>query len=270
MNILCLGDIVGKPGRDGLKEQLPLLKEECNIDVVIANGENAAGGVGLTPRTAKEIFDAGVDVITLGDHVWDQRELLPYLENAECVIRPANFPPHTPGNGWCIFENEKGIKIGVINILGRVFMRHHLDCPFRTLKQIAEEIKKQTDIIVLDFHAEATSEKIAMGHFANGMVSAVVGTHTHVQTADEKILSEGTAHITDLGMCGPHDSVIGQDKEIIVKRFLTSRPMKFSVAQDDVILCGVSIAIDEQTGKAVGIKRVQRSYKNELSPSEIN
>jgi metallophosphoesterase (TIGR00282 family) len=258
MNILCVGDIVAKPGREALVGLLPLLKEEYSLDGVIVNAENSAGGAGISERIAKHIFSVGCDVITLGDHVWDQKGIEEYLAAQSNMIRPANFPPGTPGNGWCIKELANGRKIGVINLLGRVFMRYNVDCPFRTASSIIEKMREVTPIIFVDMHAEATSEKIAMGHYLNGKVSAVFGTHTHVQTADEKILSNGTAYITDLGMTGPYDSVIGQTKENILQRFLTSMPIKFRCAQEDVQLHGIVVDVDELTGKATKIVRVQK------------
>lgn len=258
MNILCIGDIVGKPGREAIEKLLPDLKKQYAIDFVVANAENSAGGSGLTPKIAQQLFDAGCHVLTLGDHVWDQKELENYLEETDKVIRPANFPSGAPGRGWCILKTSAGKKIGVVNLLGRVFMRYHIDCPFRALKNIVEQIRHETPIIIVDMHAETTSEKTAIGCFIDGQVSAVVGTHTHVQTADEKILPQGTAYITDLGMTGPHDSVIGQNKEEIVKRFLTALPRKFHVAENDIQLQGALIDIDEKTGKACKIVRIQK------------
>ena len=258
MNILCIGDIVGKPGRSALEEALPGLKKEFQIDLAVVNAENAAGGAGLTPKIAQELFKAGCDVLTLGDHVWDQKELEEYLGQADAVIRPANFPEGTPGHGWCIKKTASGQAVGVVNLLGRVFMRYHLACPFRTLEHIIEQIQKETPVIIVDMHAEATSEKVALGHFVDGRVSAVFGTHTHIQTSDEKILPKGTAYITDLGMTGPYDSVIGQAKEDIIKRFLTSMPVKFHVAENDVVVHGIVVKIDGKTGRARQIVRVQR------------
>ena len=249
MNILCIGDIVGKPGRLALADLLEGTKAEYKVDFTVVNAENSAGGSGLTSRIAQELFDMGCDVLTLGDHVWDQKEMQTYLPTADRVIRPANFPEGAPGNGWCIRETPKG-KVGVINLLGRVFMRYSVECPFKTLERIVNEIRKETPIIILDMHAEATSEKMAIAHFIDGKVSGVVGTHTHIQTADEKILPNGTAYITDLGMSGPYDSIIGQSKENIIERFLTSIPIKFHVAQNDVSVHGVVIELDEKTGKA--------------------
>ncbi len=258
MNILCIGDIVGKPGRLALEEVLPVLKKEFQIDFVVVNAENAAGGAGLTPKIAEALFKTGCDVLTLGDHVWDQKELEEFLTRTDAVIRPANFPEGTPGKGWCIKKTASGQKVGVVNLLGRVFMRYHLECPFRTLEHIIAQIQKETSVIVVDMHAEATSEKVAIGHFVDGKASVVFGTHTHIQTADEKVLPNGTAYITDLGMTGPYDSVIGQNKEDIIKRFLTSMPAKFQVAENDVIVHGVVVKIDDKTGLAQKITRVQK------------
>ena len=260
MNILCIGDIVGKPGRHALEGLLGDIKKEFNIDLAIVNAENAAGGSGLTTKIAKYFFEIGCDVLTMGDHVWDQKELEEYLNEAEYLIRPANFPDGAPGKGWCIKTTLAGVKVGVVNMMGRVFMRYHVECPFRAIDAIIGEIKKETSNIIVDMHAETTSEKVAMGHYVDGRVSAVFGTHTHIQTADEKVLSKGTAYITDLGMTGPHDSVIGQNKENIIRRFLTSLPLRFQVAQDEVILNGAVIDVDEKTGKARSIARLQRPF----------
>lgn len=261
MNILCIGDIVGKPGRHAVQGLLPDLKRQYDIDFTIVNAENAAGGAGLSTRLARQFLQMGCDVLTLGDHVWDQKELEDYLKETDSVIRPANFPAGAPGEGWCIKKTITGQKIGVINLLGRVFMRYSVECPFKELEKIVDYVKQYTPIIVLDFHAEATSEKVALGHFIDGKISALVGTHTHIQTADEKILPQGTAYITDLGMTGPYDSVIGQEKENIIKRFLTSRPVKFHVAQNNVILHGVVIEVDEKSGKARRITRIQKPFE---------
>ena len=258
MNILIIGDIVGRPGRFAVKDLIDELKREYHIDFVIANAENAAGGAGLTPKIADELLHIGCDVLTLGDHVWDQKEIEDYLQKSDFVIRPANFPQGVPGNGWCIKKTSKGVSVAVVNLIGRVFMRYNVNCPFRELDVILKEIKSAAPIIIVDMHAEATSEKVAMGHFADGRVSAVVGTHTHIQTADETILSQGTAYLTDLGMTGPYDSVIGQNKNNIIERFLTSMPTRFEVATEDIRLNGILIDIDEKTGLAKKITRVQR------------
>ncbi len=261
MNVLCIGDIVGRPGREALEHCLDKIKEEYQVDFTIVNSENAAGGAGLTSRIAKKFLKFGCDVLTLGDHTWDQKELEEYLEDSERVIRPANFPEGAPGRGWCVQTSQSGVKVGVINLLGRTFMRHQVECPFRAVKAIAEEIRQQTPVIILDMHAETTSEKMAMGHFCNGMVSAVYGTHTHIQTADETVLDRGTAYITDVGMSGPYDSVIGQNTENIIERFLSSRPIRFQVAEQNIKICGVVVSIDEASGQASKIQRIQYPYQ---------
>ncbi len=258
MNVLCVGDIVGSAGRQAVETLLPCLKKEFNLDVVIVNAENSAGGAGITPKIADQLFHLGCDVLTLGDHVWDKGDIVPYLREHDKIIRPANFPDGAPGQGWCVKETKKGSKIGVINLLGRTFMRYNVTCPFRAAQLIAEEIRKITPVVIVDFHAEATSEKVAFGFFIDGKISAVVGTHTHVQTADEKIHAFGTAYISDLGMTGPYNSVIGQNKEKIIARFLTSLPSKFEVATEDIQLHGVFLQIDEMTGKTKVIQRIQR------------
>ena len=258
MNILCIGDIVGRPGREALAYALPKIKKEQGIDFVIANAENASGGAGLIPKNADEILGLGVDVMTMGDHVWDRPEIFPYLqEHPQKIVRPANFPEGVPGVGWTIVKASNGVLVGVINLLGRTFMRYNVLCPFLTLEAIIAQIKEQACVIIVDMHAEATSEKMALGHFADGKVSLVFGTHTHIQTADEKILPQGTAYITDLGMSGPYDSVIGQDKQKIIARFLTSMPNKFEVAQAPGTVHGVIVKVDPKTGRAEGITRLQ-------------
>ena len=260
MNILFIGDVVGQPGRKAVAELVPALKQELKLDFVVVNGENSAAGAGITPRVANELLKSGCDAITLGDHVWDKRdELLGFLDECQVIVRPANFPEGTPGRGCCTVTNAAGQKIGVINLLGRVFMRYNVNCPFRELKACLEQLKSSgTKVIVADIHAEATSEKIALGLFIDGEITALVGTHTHVTTADEAVLSKGTAYITDTGMTGPHDSVIGQNKDAIIRRFFTSVPSRFEVAQDDIRLNGVFIEADESTGRARRIVRIQR------------
>ena len=259
MNILCIGDIVGRPGREALVKLLPEIRKELSIDFVIVNAENASGGSGLIPKNAEEILKAGVDVMTMGDHVWDKQEIYAYLEaNKGKIVRPANFPEGVPGAGWAVATTSKGVNVGVINLLGRTFMRYNVHCPFRTLEAVVLQIKKQASVIIVDMHAETTSEKVAMGHFADGQVSCVFGTHTHIQTADEKINPKGTAYITDLGMSGPYDSVIGQNKDKIISRFLTSMPQKFEVAEGLATLHGIVVDVDEKSGKANRITRIQR------------
>ena len=258
MKILCLGDIVGRPGREAVQWALPRIKKEQGIDFVIANSENASGGSGLIPKNADEILSFGVDVMTMGDHVWDKQEIFPYLQDhQQKIIRPANFPDGVPGAGWTIVTAANGVNVGVINLLGRTFMRYNVLCPFRALDEIVAKVKEQASVIIVDMHAETTSEKVAMGHYADGRVSLVYGTHTHIQTADEKILPQGTAYITDLGMSGPYDSVIGQEKTKIITRFLTSMPHKFEVAQSTGTVHGVIISVDPKTGRAGTITRLQ-------------
>ncbi len=268
MNILCIGDVVGKPGRVAIEKLLPEIKKEYNIDLTIVNAENSAAGSGLTSGLAKELLQFGCDVLTLGDHVWDQREIYEYLNTAKEIVRPANFPEGVPGQGFCIYQAKNGVNVGVITLLGRTFMRYSVDCPFRKLKAIVDEIKKQTSVIVLDMHAETTSEKNAIGHFIDGEISVVFGTHTHIQTADEKILSKGTAYITDLGMTGPYDSVIGQNKDQIIQRFLTSMPVRFKVASGDVKLHGIVVDVDEYSGKARKITRIQKAFALPVSDED--
>jgi len=257
MNILFIGDVVGKPGRQAVAKLLPEIKKQHKIELAIANVENAAGGAGITPNVVKELFGYGCDILTSGDHIWDRREIIDIIDRESNFLRPANLVESLPGKGYCIVSIRDNTKVGVINLQGRVFMSP-IECPFKTVTRIIEQIKNKASIILVDIHAEATSEKIALGHFLDGQVSAVVGTHTHVQTADEKILPQGTAYITDLGMVGPCDSVIGQKKEKIIERFLTGMPVRFEVASDDVQLQGVILDIDSKTGRANSIQRIKR------------
>ncbi len=252
-----MGDIVGQPGRDITEKVLPGLRRKEKIDLVIANGENAAGGSGLTPRIADELLGNGVDVLTSGDHIWKRREIYDYLDTTEHLVRPANYPENSPGRGSTLVETGDGIKIGVINLIGRVFMEA-VDCPFTIAVKEADRLRKATPVIFVDIHAEATSEKVAMGWYLDGVVSAVIGTHTHIQTADEKILPKGTAYITDCGMTGPYDSVIGRKKEQVLTRFLTQLPTRFEMASEGVEMHGVIVEVDEKTGKAQGISRIQK------------
>lgn len=254
MRFLIVGDIVGKPGRRILREKLPTLKEELRIDAVIANGENAAGGLGITPEVCEEILNYGVDVVTTGNHVWDKKEILGYIDREPRLLRPLNYPEGVPGRGSLILEKEGRIW-AVINLSGRVFMPP-LDCPFRRIQEELKSLQERTKIILVDFHAEASSEKIAMGWFLDGKVSCVFGTHTHVATADERILPQGTAYITDIGMTGAHDSVIGIEVGDIVGRFLTQMPVKYRVAKENVKLNGIVVEVDDTTGKAREIFRL--------------
>jgi metallophosphoesterase (TIGR00282 family) len=228
--------------------------EKYNPDFVIVNGENAAGGFGITPDIADKFFSIGVDVITSGNHIWQHKDIYPYLNRKKEILRPANYPDEVPGKGFCIVK-KGDIKLGVVNVLGRIFM-DAIDCPFRAAKRCVDEIKKETNIIAVDFHAEATSEKNAMGYYLDGEVTCVFGTHTHVQTADESILNKGTAYITDIGMVGPKDSVIGMDKEKVIERFLTLPPSRFEVAEKKIELDGILITSNTSTGLATEIKRI--------------
>jgi len=256
MKILIIGDIVGRPGRNAVKQLAPILRDEFHFDLFIANAENAAGGKGITVDTMKEILNAGVDVITTGDHAYQQGDAAGAL-NIRNVIRPLNYPPGVPGKGFVIATTSSGKKVAVVNLLGRVFMKP-ADCPFRAIDSILDEIKKETNIIIVDFHAEATSEKIAMGWYLNGKVSAVCGTHTHVLTADNRILSDGTACLTDLGMTGARDSVIGCEVKPIVNHFLTGLPNKFKIAKENIWLTGAIIEVDDSTGKALSINIIKK------------
>ncbi len=257
MKILFIGDIVGSPGREAIKKLVNPLKQELQIDFVIANAENASGGSGITSKVATELFDCGVDVITSGDHIWKKSEIFELINQEERILRPLNFPSGAPGSGAKVFKAKNGVKVGVINVNGRVFM-DALDCPFKTTLAASQELAKETKIIIVDIHAEATSEKVALGWYLDGKVSAILGTHTHIQTADEKILPKGTAYITDVGMTGPYDSVIGRRVEDVLTRFLSLIPIKFEVAQDNIQLHGALIDVDVKTGKATSILRIQK------------
>lgn len=261
INILFIGDINGRAGRNCIKALLPDLIKNKNIDFTIANAENVAGGFGITYETFKEIKECGIDVITMGNHVWDNKDIFTFIQKEGTILRPANLPADLPGHGYGIFSiKNTNIKIGVINLNGRIFM-DPADCPFRTAEKIINEINKITPIIIVDFHAEATSEKQAMGFFLDGKVSAVVGTHTHVQTADERILPNGTGFITDTGMTGPFDSVIGVKKDIIIRRFLTGLPEKFEIANNDIHLNGIIFNIDPDSGKTKNLERINIKYE---------
>ena len=256
MRILFVGDIVGKPGRQAIAALLARTISAERIDFTIANGENAAGGMGITPAIAMELMDQGVDVLTSGNHIWAKKEIFPFLDEEDRLLRPANYPDRVPGKGMGVFQFSNKHKVGVLNLEGRVFMKN-LDCPFRVADKMVELLKKETSIVIVDFHAEATSEKKAMGWFLDGRVSAVLGTHTHVQTSDERISNEGTGYITDAGMTGPLASVIGIRKQIALERFLTQIPWKFDVATEEVELQGVIVEVDPETGKSKDIKRIR-------------
>ncbi|KAF0185164.1 MAG: hypothetical protein FD164_292 [Nitrospirae bacterium] len=259
MKVLFIGDVVGRVGRIAVRSLLPNIVSRYKIDVVIANGENVAGGFGITELTAFELFTAGIQVITTGNHVWDKKETLEYISREPRLLRPLNYPPGAPGASSAIISLPEGKKLAVLNVSGRIFMQS-LDCPFRTAQAEIERLRGITSNIIIDFHAEATSEKISFGYYVDGTVSAVVGTHTHVQTADEKILDGGTAYITDVGMTGPVNSVIGIDRHQIVERFLTMMPRKFEVASGKAMLCAVVIELDASSGRATAIQRLQLTH----------
>ena len=257
MKILFIGDIVGEPGRRVIRELLPGIKKANDIEFVVGNGENVAGGSGITPSLADELFDSGLDVITSGDHIWKRREIIDRIDLDRRILRPANYPSGAPGFGSTVVKSASGTEVGVINLQGRVFMQA-IECPFRVAKEEVDKIKNKARVVIVDIHAEATSEKIALGWYLDGLVSAVIGTHTHVQTADEKVLPQGTAFLSDAGMTGGLDGVIGRKKEQILARFITQLPAKFEVSDGDIQLHGAVIDIDDKTGKANSIKRIQK------------
>jgi metallophosphoesterase (TIGR00282 family) len=259
MKLLFIGDIVGRPGRDLIRRHTRALAALHEADLVIANGENAAGGAGITRDNMLEILSAGVDVITTGNHVWDKRETIEFIANEPRLLRPANYPDGTPGAGSCVVAARNGVRVGVINVMGRVFL-HAIDDPFRVAeREIARVRGDGAQVLFVDMHAETTSEKIALSYYLDGMVAAVIGTHTHVQTADERILPGGTACLTDAGMTGPHDGVIGIDKDAIIARFLSGLPARFETAGGDPRLNGVAITVDASTGRATAIERISLS-----------
>ncbi len=255
MYLLFIGDIVGKSGRRAVREHIDGLVERFQVDLVVANGENVADGVGLTPEICDELLGF-MDVITTGNHIWARKEIIPYIAETPRLLRPMNFPEGVPGKGWVLVETGAGIPVVVVNLTGRVFM-DSVDCPFRTIERSLEEFSLLAPNILVDFHAEATSEKQAMGWFLDGKVSAMVGTHTHIPTADERLLHNGTAYITDVGMTGARDSVIGMKKELALQRFLTQMPIRFEAARKEVRINAVLIGIDGETGRATDIKRIQ-------------
>lgn len=266
IRVLFIGDIVGKPGRRAVVEMLDSFVDRYRIDIVAANGENVAGGFGITSESAEELFQAGVHVLTTGNHVWDKREALRLLEKDDRILRPANYPPGVPGKGVLTVKSPAGVPVTFINLSGRVFM-DAVDCPFRCADEIINGISGEQGCFVVDFHAEATSEKRALALYLDGRVSAVVGTHTHIQTADERILPGGTAYVTDLGMTGNEDgSVIGIDFSAARYRFLTQMPARFNLAKGIPVLNGALLELDTDTGKAVSIRRVTRSLERSVSP----
>ena len=256
MKVLFIGDIFGEPGRRALARAVPRLVAQRQIDIVIGNGENAAGGFGITPELAEELFDLGLAVITTGNHAWDKREILDYFPREPRLLRPANYPDGVPGHGSVVVESAGGEKLGVLQLMGRAYMPT-LDCPFQVAKKELAALKKRTAAVIVDMHAEATSEKMAMGHYLDGEVVAVVGTHTHVQTADDQILPKGTAYVTDIGMTGPLHSVIGVKKELAIEKFLTGMPRRFEVASGPSVFCAVLLELDARLGKALSIERIR-------------
>jgi 2',3'-cyclic-nucleotide 2'-phosphodiesterase len=257
MRGLILGDVVGRPARRAIRDLVPSLIKRERIDLAIANAENAAGGIGVDLKSAKELLSSGLDVLTSGNHIWKKKEIYQYMDEHSELIRPANYPEGAPGRGWCAWQNDDGLKALIINVQGRVFMPNHVDDPFRSVDAICRERGRHSRVIIVDMHAEATSEKNAMGWHLNGRASIVFGTHTHVQTSDDRILPGGTAYITDVGMCGPLDSVIGMEKETVIKGFLSQLPRQFEVAHENVVLQGIVVDIDDDSGQAREIKRLR-------------
>ncbi len=263
MRVLFIGDIFGRPGRQAIKKILPDLRKELEIDYVITNCENAAGGKGITEKIAKELFRAGSDILTGGNHIFHQRDSLDFIDQEERLVRPLNYPPGAPGRGWTVHHSEAGPVVGVINACGRSFMGPHFDDPFRGIDEAIEELREETPLIFVDFHAETTSEKVAMGWYLDGRVTAVLGTHTHIPTADERILHKGTAYITDVGMTGPYDSIIGGNKDLILEAMITQRLRRFDVAEPrEVSLNAVLMEVDATSGEALSITRIKRELSN--------
>ena len=260
VKLLFIGDIVGEPGRRAVKQLVPQLRPRHGVDAVIANGENSAGGSGITPKTAGEIFSAGVDIITSGDHLWDQKEVIGLLENEKRFLRPLNYPPGTPGQGSVIVQFPGKPPFAVLNLQGRTFMPV-LENPFLLARAEVERLRQITKIIFVDLHAEATSEKISLARMLDGLVSAVVGTHTHVQTADEQIFPGGTAYLTDAGFTGPHESVLGREIEPVIRRFLTHQPQRFEVAKERVLLQGALVEVDAGSGRAISVQRISEPFQ---------
>ncbi|MBI5741006.1 MAG: TIGR00282 family metallophosphoesterase [Nitrospirae bacterium] len=259
MKILFIGDIVGSPGRRAVKEGLPDLVNKLKIDFVVANGENAAGGFGITESISEELFALGINVLTSGNHIRDKKEAVTYIEKENRLLRPANYPPGVPGSGSIVLNTPAGDRIAVLNLSGRVYMSP-MDCPFQTAQREVAALRKQAAVIIIDFHAEATSEKAAIGWMLDGEVSAVIGTHTHVQTADERILPKGTAFISDVGMTGPVDSIIGVKKEQIIQKFLNQIPTRFETAKGETVLSCVVLEVNPKTGGATSIQRIQMTF----------
>ena len=255
MLILVVGDVIGRPGRRAVEALLSGLRQQYGLDLVIVNAENAAGGLGLTLATAEALLDAGVDVLTSGNHIWAQKEIVPYLDSEMPILRPLNYPPGVPGKGYLVTG-----QVMVVNLIGRTFIGN-FDCPFRAMDKLLAELEHKPPVIIVDFHAEATSEKIAMGRYLDGRVSAVLGTHTHVGTIDAQLLPQGTAYVTDIGMTGPIDSVIGDDAEAVLRRFLTMMPHHLSVGKGKTVFNAVLVGVDENSGKATSIDRIYREVE---------
>lgn len=255
MLIMAIGDIIGKPGRWAVSELLSDLRRQYGVDLIIANAENVAGGLGLTPTTARELLSAGIDVLTSGNHIWAQREIIPYLDGEMPILRPLNYPPGVPGRGYIVKSQAM-----VVNLIGRTFMGD-VDCPFRAMDKLLAELKDKPPVIIVDFHAEATSEKMAMGRYLDGRVSAVLGTHTHVGTIDAQVLSQGSAYVTDIGMTGPVDSVIGDDTEAVLRRFLTGIPYRLSVGRGKTMFNAILVRVADDSGRAISIDRIYREVE---------
>ena len=263
LNLLCVGDIVGAPGRRVLREALPVLVPERKIDCVIVNAENASAGSGLTPQLYEKIMRSGTDLVTLGDHIYRRRDIIPTLETSDRIVRPANLPAAAPGKPFAIFTTQSGHRVAVVSLLGRMYMKPTANCPFAAIDQVLASIPKDVKIVVVDMHAEATSEKVAMGWHLDGRVSVLFGTHTHIPTADERILPKGTAYITDLGMTGPYDSVLGRAKDRVLRSIINGVSEKLDVAERDLRLCGLSVAVDTATGRAIKLERVRFDVSDE-------
>jgi len=255
VKILLVGDVCGRPGRAAFQKYTQQLRRDHKIDLVIVNGENSAGGKGISRKALDALYHAGADIVTSGNHIWDNKEVMGLIDQEPFLVRPANYPEGAPGKGWCIYP-FRAKNIGVVNLSGRAFMPP-MDCPFQKMEDILRELREQCDIIILDMHAETTSEKMAMGWYLDGRVSIVVGTHTHIQTADERILPEGTAYITDLGMTGPWNSVLGVKKECILQKFTTCRPVRFDLADGPNVYSGLLVELDDSTNRAIAVERIQ-------------
>ena len=262
MRILILGDVMGRPARRALRQLVPQLIKEESLSLVVANAENSAGGMGVDIKSARELVSVGVNVLTSGNHIWKKKEIYSYLDEHDHLVRPANFPAGAPGKGYCLWRSNSFSAL-VINVQGRVFMPNHVEDPFRSVDELIERHKRHSHVVIVDMHAEATSEKNAMGWYLDGRASVVFGTHTHVQTADERILPGGTAYITDVGMCGSFDSVIGMTREPVIRGFMTQLPRQFEVAEDNVVLQGILVEVDPASGKAYSIERLRLPWEEQ-------